>query len=352
MKKSFPLTIMMIIAMISLLLASCSKGQGDPAEGDEKAVKPAVNVTIMELTPSSLIEKIFLTGVAEPFLEVRISAEEGGLVERLNFDKGDRVTKGKELARINASQLQASLDEAKVDLAMKESNFQKAEQLLERKSITAQDRLLTKTLYEIARARYELAKIKLDKAIIESPISGIVIEKSVEQGEFVPPGGSIAVVQDLSHIKVTAALPEPEISYIQKGSQAEITFDAFPGKVFNGKVTYIGSAANNATRTFPIEVIIDNLDMTIKSGIAARLALIKRELKEVIVVPEDSLVQTETGKIAFILNGTIASKRDVKTGASSENKSVVSSGLEFGDKLIIVGQRDIVDGQEVAVVEQ
>ncbi len=351
MNKRFSITVMMIIATISLLLAGCSKGQGDPAEGNEKAVREASNVTVMELTPSSLTEKIFLTGIAEPFLEVRISAEEGGLVEKIDFDKGDRVTKAKELARINASLLQASLDEAKADLALKESNFQKAEQLLERKSITAQDRLSAKTLYEMALARYEQAKIRLDKAIIESPISGAVIEKSVEQGEFVPAGGSIAVIQDLSRIKVSAALPEPEISYIQNGSHAEITFDALPSGVFDGKITYIGSAANIATRTFPIEVIINNPSMMIKSGMAARLALVKRQLKNVVVVPEDSLVQTETGKIAFILNGARASKREVKTGASSENKCVVSSGLEFGDKLIILGQRDIVDGQEVTVVE-
>jgi membrane fusion protein (multidrug efflux system) len=130
-----------------------------------------------------------------------------------------------------------------------------------------------------------------------------------------------------------------------------ITLDAFPGETFEGKISYLGNSASSSTRTFPIEIVIGNADIRIGSGMVARLSIVKRELKDAVVVPEDSLVQTETGKIAFVLNGTRASRRDVKTGASSDNRCVVEAGLNFGDTLIVTGQRDLVDGQEVKVLE-
>lgn len=350
-KILFSVFIAAFVAAIFLSMIACGANKGNPDAGSQSALRPPTNVKVMALKPESLTERIFLTGATEPFMEVRVSSEEGGLVEKLSFDKGYSIRKEQELIRINASLIQASLDEAKADLALRESNYRKAEQLFERKSITAQDRLATKTLYEMALARYEQAKIRLDKAIIESPITGIIIEKNVEEGEFVAPGGSIAVIQDLSRIKVSAALPESEITYIRKGSPAVITLDAFPGETFEGKISYLGNSASSSTRTFPIEIVINNADIRIGSGMVARLSIVKRELKDAVVVPEDSLVQTETGKIAFVLNGTRASRRDVKTGASSDNRCVVEAGLNFGDTLIVTGQRDLVDGQEVKVLE-
>ncbi|MEW5807276.1 MAG: efflux RND transporter periplasmic adaptor subunit [Acidobacteriota bacterium] len=352
MNKIITISIITLMVGSFISLIGCTSEKGNAAADTQRMEKPPTNVSIMELSQSSLTEHIYLTGVTEPFTEVRISSEEGGIVEKLNFDKGDHVQKGKELIWINAQLLQASLEEARADLALKESNYQKAETLLERKSITAQDRLNAKTQYEMAMARYEQARIRLDKAIVESPISGVVVEKSVEEGEFVPPGGNVAVIQDLLKIRVSAALPEPEIPYIHRSSEAVITLDAFPGDHFKGHVSYIGNAANSVTRTFPMEVVLYNPGMKIKSGMVARLAIVKRVFNDAIVIPQDSIVQTEKGKFVFVLNGDRASRHEVKTGASSDSRIVIEEGLHFGDKLIIRSQKELVDGQDVNVVEE
>lgn len=335
-----------------LILSACGGGNGNIQEKSKESSRPPTNVTVMEITPSSLTEYIDLTGVTEPFVDVNISSEEGGIVESLSFDKGDHVKKGQELARINAKLIQVILEEAKADLTLKESNYHRAEKLFARKSITEQEWIVTSSQYKMAKARFEIVRIRLDKAIIESPIDGIIIEKSVEEGEVVTPGGSISRIQDLSKIKVSAALPESELTYIQEGHKTKMTFDGIPGEVFFGKISYIGSSANDVTRTFPLEIILPNRNGKLKSGMVARLSIVKREFKNAIVIPQDALVHTATGMVAFALNGNHASLREVKIITTSKGKAVIEDELHFGEKLIVTGQRELVDDQEINVVEK
>jgi membrane fusion protein (multidrug efflux system) len=345
-------TLIAVTILILLILPACGGGKGNEAKPSEEPSRPPTNVTIMEIIPSSLTEYVDLTGVTEPDIDVMISSEEGGVVESLNFDKGDWVKKDQEMARINARFIEAILNEAKADLALKESNYQRAEKLFARKSITEQERLEMQSLYQMARARYELAKIRMDKAIVESPINGVIIEKNVELGEFAPPGGSIARIQDLSRIKVAAALPESEFPYIKVSRKTTITFDGIPNEVFTGKITYFGSAANDVTRTFPIEILLPNKNGKLKSGMVARLSIVKRQFENAVVIPQDALVQTATGMVAFVLNDNHAAQRDVKILTDSEGRVVIESGLEFGEQLIVTGQKNLVDNQKVKVVEE
>ncbi len=342
--------ILLILALF--ILTSCGGGVGNEQKPSEESSRPPTNVTIMKITPSSLTEYVDLTGVTEPYFDVMVSSEEGGVVESLNFDKGDWVKKGKELARINAKFIEAILNEAKADLTLKESNYQRAEKLFARKSITEQERLEKQSLYQMAKARFELAKIRMDKAIVESPINGVIIEKNVEEGEFVPSGGSIARIQDLSRIKVAAPLPESELPYIKQRRKVEITFDGIPRQVFNGEISYIGSSADNVTRTFPIEIILSNKDGYLKSGMVARLSIVKRVFENAIVIPQDALVQTATGMVAFVLNDNHASLRNVKIVTASKGKVVVEDEIHFGEQLIVTGQNDLVDNQKVKVLEE
>ncbi len=341
-----------LLILSILILTSCGERTGSEQKANEEPSRPPTNVTIMEITPSSLTEYVDLTGVTEPYFDVKISSEEGGVVESLNFDKGDWVKKGKELARINAKFIEAILNEAKADLALKESNYQRAEKLFARKSITEQERLEMHSLYQMAKARYELAKIRLDKAIVESPVNGVIIEKNAEVGEFVPSGGSIARIQDLSRVKVAAPLPESELPYIKQGRKAKMTFDGIPGQVFTGEISYIGSSANDVTRTFPIEIILSNKDGSLKSGMVARLSIVKRVFEKAVVIPQDALVQTATGMVAFVLNDNHASLRKVRIVTASKGKVVVEDEIHFGEQLITTGQNNLVDKQEVRVVSE
>ncbi len=340
-----------LLVFLIFILMACGRGGTSDQKSSEESSFPT-NVTIMEITPSSLTEYVDLTGETKPYLDVTLPSEEGGVVEHLSFDKGDIVKKGQELARINAQLIQAILEETKAELALRESNYQRAKKLLERKSITEQEYLEMKSLYEMAQSRHEQAKIRLDKAVIESPINGVVIEKYIEEGEFVLSGGAIARIQDLSKIKVTAALPESEFPYIQPGRKTELTFDGIPDEVFIGKISYIGSSANDVTRTFPIEIILPNKNGKLKSGMVARLSIVRREFEDSVVIPQDALVQTTTGMVAFILNGNHASLRKVKIVTASQGRVVIQDELHFGEKLIVTGQRDLVDDQEVKVVEE
>lgn len=340
------------IVFIIVTLSACGGEKGNEPTPSEEPSRLPTNVTIMEISPSSLMEYVDLTGVTEAFIDVTISSEEGGIIETLNFDKGQWVKKGKELARVNAKFIEAILHEAKADLALKESNYQRAEKLFARKSITEQERLEMQSQFQMAKARFELARIRLEKAIMESPINGVVIEKNVEEGEFVPPGGSIGRIQDLSRIKVAASLPESELPYIKEGREVKMTFDGIPGQAFTGEISYIGSAADDVTRTFPLEIILPNKEGKLKSGMVARLSIVKRIFENAVVIPQDALVQTESGMVAFVLNGNHASRRIVKMITASEGKVVIEDEIHFGEQLIVTGQNDLVDNQVVKVVEE
>ena len=159
---------------------------------------------------------------------------------------------------------------------------------------------------------------------------------------------------DLDPVKVVAGVPERYAADVHAGAEADVTFDVLPGQTFKAKIGYVGATVDPRNRTFPIEVVVRNTKALIKPEMVASVSVARRDLAGAVVVPQDALVRVENGYVVFVAedsaNGTVARVRPVQIGPTQRNEVVVESGLQAGDRLIVVGQKSVAEGDRVNIV--
>jgi membrane fusion protein (multidrug efflux system) len=324
----------------------------EDAKSDDLSELPPVNVSVVELKPTELIERVVLAGRLEPWVEVEVSTELGGTVEEVSFEKGRRVKAGRVLTRIGSDLRAAELDGAEAELLGAEAHYQKTSKLLERQAVPRQELVASTSRYKMAQARKQQAKILLERSIIKAPITGVAISRDIEPGEVVPPGAPITTLHEVDRLKVVIGIPENDISFFRVGGEATMVVDAYPGRALEGRIHYLGPAASDKNRTFPAEVEIANPGDELRPGMIARVSLVKKRFADALVIPRDALLERDEGSVAFVLDGERARVRPVVLGPNEGDVVVVLEGLAAGDGLIVTGQRNLVDGQPVRVVDR
>ena len=343
--------VLVLFLLLSLVGASgCSKSK---AKGAEEAANSwqqrLTNVEVQTVHSTVLEEYLNLTGHTEAAHDIIISSEQGGTVQQLLVDRGDKVTVGQVLARVSADIYQAQLAEAQANLRLKQAALKKAKTLYDRASITAMQRLQAQVEHDAAAAHAELAKGRLERAVIKAPFSGVIDDRFVDQGEMALPGGRLLRLVDRSRIKVVSEFSEPDVTTFRPGISAEVHFDALPGQVFQAKLAFVAASADQASRTFPCEFNLSNPDRMIRGGMIARIRVLKELHTDVLVLPQTAMVETETGRSLFVLEDETAVKKAVALGASNNGMVIVENGLEPGETVIVTGHRDLVDDQQVRV---
>jgi membrane fusion protein (multidrug efflux system) len=356
MKIRFDRTTLVVPVLLGILAVAAGCGSGDaPSEGAtpaaETAAAPAVSVEVMKLEPRSLVERVELSGELEPWVHVSVSAELGGAVESVGFREGQHVRKGQVLARVGADIFEAALAEAQARLEGAQAIHEKTEQLFKREHVPRQELIAATSALHAAEAQVRQAELRLERSVIEAPISGVALNREVEPGEVLAPGAPITELYRVDRLKAVAGVPENDIAAFKVGGEATIEVDAFPDRVFEGRIHLIGPAAMGPSRTFPTEIAIDNPKGELRPGMIARVALVKRTLEGVIVLARDVLQDRDAGPVAIVAAAGVASVRELTLGPGEGNLVVVEKGLEPGELLIVTGQRGLIDGQAVEVVE-
>ncbi|MGE4357118.1 MAG: efflux RND transporter periplasmic adaptor subunit [Candidatus Omnitrophota bacterium] len=193
---------------------------------------------------------------------------------------------------------------------------------------------------------------KFEKAPVESPLEGIVGRVYVDLGENVNLQTPVAKVLDLDRVKIRLEIPEIYLARISLGQKAKIYVDAYPEKYFIGEVEKISPVLDTATRTFPVEIVVDNSDHLLKSGLFARVSLIIAEHKNVPVVLKEAIMGKEPDLYVYIVEGNRAVLRKVKLGLRHGQFYEVREGIKEGDLVVIMGQQRLYEGANVNIEEE
>jgi len=171
---------------------------------------------------------------------------------------------------------------------------------------------------------------------------------------MVAAGTPVARIVDNDPVKITAGVPERYAADVRTGADALVTFDVISDEEFRGTISYVGAAVNPQNRTFPVELVLPNPGGFIKPEMVANMSVVRRSHANAIVVPQEAAVRTEDGFVVFVVeevNGvSMAQARVVELGAAQLNRIQVLSGLEPGDRLIVVGQQMVASDDRVNVV--
>jgi len=344
--KYYRTSLILTIVLFSLFIYSCGKSK-DPA--NEKNVKLPL-VKVQDVTPSTFTDNFKVVGVIKPYATAKISSEEGGLILAITKDKGDRVAAGQVVVRLKKDVETATYDQMLAQYQLAKINFEKQDELWKENATTEIQYLTAKWQMEAAEKGLDVLKTHIQKQYVTSPISGVVDEKYMNKGEMSAPGVPILDIVDVSRVKVTAGIPESYINTVKTGQTVKITIDVLPQVDFEGKISYLSPTLAPGSRTFEIEIIIDNKDRLLKPEMNANVEIAKMEKDNAIVIPQDLIIDNGEQKYIFVIENGNARRRDIETDGRNGNSVLVSKGLNAGDKIIYEGFQSVNDGDKVQIV--
>ncbi len=346
------------IVLISLFILFLHVGGGcdNPAHSESPpapaadAEKKSINVKVQTLAAIDFDETITLSGGTLADMDIRYSAELAGKLERLAVDLGDEVKAGQVLARIDYEMLKAQSEQAQAAFNLAQKTFARLQTLRSEELISQQQIDEVEAQVIQAESQLKIARANLNKSVVRAANGGVVARKFVEEGEYLGPGTPIVQVVDYRRIIVEAELAESQVDRVRKGDPVSVLIPAL-GETFPGEVEVVLPASEPVTRTFKLRVKVKNADRRILVGMAAVLRLVVKTHHGVIVVPQEVVIEETGMRCVFIERDGLARRREVALGVVEGSRVVITEGLAPGDRLVVMGQRSLVDGQPVTVVE-
>ncbi len=342
------LTFSLILIGFALLVSQSCSGESQAETG--KAEKGTA-VKILNIQPRPFMEYIHTTGTVKANNQIMVVAEESGILEKVYFDKGRQVSRGDVLARLNNDIIVAGYKDAQAALEQALINEKSARLLYEKEALSDNDFQLARLNRIRAEAARDIAATRREKLNIKAPISGYVNERYVDTGAFISPGTAVFEIVDLSRFKIVAGIAERFMPYLSPGTPAEVTFDAWPGKRIQGTISYVGRSINPENRTFNIEIEVPlEKDIPLSPQMMANIRLAKRSVNQGIVIPLDAIIESESGRFVYLKDDAVAKKQNITIEAINGDHALVS-GVRAGQELIVMGQRQLSDGDTLLVIQ-
>ncbi len=343
-----------LVMLFPLLVLACS----EPASSTESSSQPvavtpppdaSVRVEVAALTPTRAETVISLPGEIEAVRDADVASAMGGLVQRVLVDEGDRVSAGQSLARIDVDLYQAALAQSQAQL---EGAQAEAERTTRLGDLATQTQIVAATVQlKIAEAGLAQAQARLDRATVRAPFAGVVATVSLEQGEVAGPGSPVARVVRLDPAQVSLAVPDRDVVALRVGDAAQVTTHARAG-VLSGEIRHISPAANLKTRAFRVVVDVPNPDGELLPGMIAQVQVARTLAEEALVIPQDWVVTRLVDQGLFIEEDGVARWRAVTLGDVVRDQVVVLEGVDAGDRVVVTGHRDLVDGDKLLVARE
>jgi RND family efflux transporter MFP subunit len=275
-----------------------------------------------------------------------ISPSSPNRIKTITVEVGDRVRKGQTLATLDP----VNINQTKLNLEQTKREYDRAVTLLEIGAGTQQTVEQLKTQLDVAQTQYNNL---LENAVLTSPINGVVTERNYDPGDMSSSLPILTVGQLSPIVKVMINVSENDLTLVRAGMPVDVTFDAFPGETFNGKIERIHPTVDTATRTFSVEVQISNRDERILPGMFARVE-INLGNKDNVVVPDRAIVkQTGSGnRYVYVYRNGIVSYHKVELGQRLDDAYELLSGINDGDTVVIAGQTKLADGVKAEIVKR
>jgi membrane fusion protein (multidrug efflux system) len=306
-----------------------------------------VAVEAIKVAKASLPQTIDAVGSLRSDESVVLRPEVAGRITRILFQEGQRVAKGATLVRLDPAVNLAELEQARANLTLAKSKYERAIDLAERKFISGQAKDEAKNNLDVAAAAVALADAKLAKTELKAPFPGIIGLRVVSEGDYVKEGQDLVNLEAIDPLKVDFRVPETFMRQVTVGQEVEVALDALPGKRYAGSVIALNPLVDAAGRAIVIRAQVRNQDTTLRPGMFARVTLITRAEKEALVLPEEALVPQGSEQFVFrVVNGT-AARVKVETGQRRDGKVEILNGVAKDDVIVTAGQLKLRDGTAV-----
>ena len=321
-----------------------------------------VSYATATVAKANISTTVTATGTIEPITSVTVGTQVSGIISHIYVDYNSIVKKGQVIAELDRTTLlselasaKAQLSSAQASLTYQKANYERQKALYNKGLISANDYEQAKQSVHTSTEQVTKAQTNLGYATITSPIDGVVLAKSVEEGQTVAASYNtpelFTIAQDLTRMQVVADVDEADIADVRVGERVTFTVDAYPDDTFNGTVTQVRQEATTESNVVTYEVVISapNADLKLKPGLTASVTIYTKELKDVVAVSAKALKFTPNEKLltkdqsiqdcdakakVWTLENNVFKAHAVTTGTSDGITTEIKSGAKVGQKVI------------------
>ncbi len=347
------------------LLSGCGGADATAIDSDANAIyAETIPVETLVLGTQSFDERYAAAGVIEAEEEVSVSAEIAGRITAVEREIGDSVAPGALLVQLDDRSQSARVAKLEAETAREETQLRWARRDLERQSrlydtqVAAErarddaQRLVETTEGNLAavRADLEIARVELSHTRIASPIRGTVSKRYVSAGEYVTPGTRLYDLVATDTVKFVFSAAERDVTGIRSGQEMTVGIDAYEGVPFEGSVAAISPAGSQGTRTFRVELKIENDgEARLLPGMAGRADVIRRSHERVYLLPESAILRDGHSSYVYLVENDTAHRTDIEIIGQSGSLAVVAPSFDLAGDCIILGQAAVTEGTPVTV---
>ncbi len=337
-----------------------SSGLGSSSTADQRPVdtsppKPtttgfAMPVEATKVTVRPARRSTTAVGTFRSFESVIVRPEVSGRIVEFAFKEGEKVKAGAVLVRLDDTLERATLSQAKSQLELAKSNFERAQTLLARNAGTVKALDEARAQLQTSQAALDLAQARLDKMTLTAPFDGTLGLRKVSVGAYLAPGAEIVNLEQTDPLKIDFRVPEIFLPAIKVGARVAVRADAFPGRAFEGEIYAIDPLVDEAGRSIVMRARIANPEDVLRPGLFARIDLALDVRPEAIFVPEQAIVPVGDDAYVFKVIDEKAVLSKVELGMRRTGQVEVLGGLKDGDMVVTGGLLKIKDGSAVTVV--
>lgn len=355
----FHRSIPLLLTLLSAVVVGCHKEA--PA-----ARKPSGGPTAVTVAPVKLVawdQTVPIVGTLYPKDEATLGAQVEGTVERTTVEFGDRVKADQVLAYIDTAsylalqqQAEGVLARAQAALPSAQHHFQRISEL--RKTGVASESDLDGAKAALGQAEAEVkaaegslavAKLNLARSEVRAPFDAAVSRRIVNRGDFMKIGSPLFEVVNDAILKFIFQVPERYASQVTKRLPVSFSVDNYPGETFTGNVYLISPLVAGPSRAFNVGALVTNTNFRLKASTYARGSITLQTAVPTPSVPLESVVQFAGLTKVYVVEGSVARARTVRTGRSRDGVQEILEGLAAGESVVVTGQGRLHEGSPVVV---
>lgn len=330
--------------------------------------------TVSRVSPSQANAILTASGYVVAQRKASIASKATGRLVYLGYEEGDRVKKGQIIARIESSDVEAALTQAKASLEISKADRSDAEQTLARANKLFERQLISQAELDAAQARYDrviatifsaeaaikAAEVQLENTIIRAPFDGTILTKNADVGEVVAPfaaGASsrvaVVTIADMTSLEVEADVSESNIEKITPNQPCEITLDAYPDQRYRGYVNKIVPTADRSKATVMTKIKFVDKDNRVLPEMSAKVNFLstpiadKAEAHPKLAITASAVTKRNGNNVVFLFTGDEVSEVPVEIGEKMGSMIEIKSGISAGDKVVLKPSQNLRTGSSV-----
>lgn len=330
-----------LVLALGLGFSSCKKN----TKTDTTVATEIPNIRVQSATERNVEQSNEITATVEPQDKNSIAPSAPGRIRHILVEVGQHVSKGQKLVQMDV----ANLSNLESQIENVNRTYKRTQELFNVGGASQQELDNAKLQLDIAQTNL---KNMSENTFLLSPISGVITERNYYNGDMYSGQKPVLVVMSINPVKIMINVSESNYSKIKLGMPIDVKFDIFQGSKFQGKVSLIYPTIDAASRTFPVEIRLNNSNNKIRPGMFARVTLEFGKVKRVVVPDQSVIKQSGSGaRFVYVYNEGKVQYKPIEIGRRIDSDYEIISGVSAGDQVVVAGQSKLVDGASAKLVK-